>query len=137
MTDTLSISRKYSNNFYFIFLNNSHIFELSGLVEREFSRHTYTKDSMCHSPANSYGYYNPGYTYDVLLRNLRPNTRYYYSYGTLTHMSDTYNFTTPLPKGDPTPFNFVIYGDMGVTNVPQVSHNSGPFIRGRSLFSTR
>ena len=29
-------------------------------------------------------------------------------------MSLVYNFTTPLPSGDPTPYNFIYYGDMGI-----------------------
>lgn len=34
-------------------------------------------------------------------------------------MSPISNFTTPLPKGDTTPFKFVIYGDMGVDPYPE------------------
>ena len=44
--------------------------------------HTYTADSMCQAPANSNGFWHPGFIYDVLLTNLTANTRYYYSYGT-------------------------------------------------------
>ena len=50
--------------------------------EYEVTVHTYTADSMCMAPANSTGFRHPGYIYDIVLRNLQPNTRYYYSYGT-------------------------------------------------------
>jgi len=80
---------------------------------------TYTADEFCQSPANARGFYHPGYLHDFLLSNLQPNTLYYYSYGTERYMSDVANFTTPLPKGDPTPFKFVLYGDMGVSKYPQ------------------
>lgn len=36
---------------------------------------------MCEEPANSTGFWDPGYTYDIFLKNLKPNTRYFYSYG--------------------------------------------------------
>ena len=36
---------------------------------------------MCGPDANSTGFTDPGYMYDVLLRDLEPVTRYYYSYG--------------------------------------------------------
>ncbi|XP_057306826.1 uncharacterized protein LOC130645009 isoform X4 [Hydractinia symbiolongicarpus] len=52
------------------------------LSEYETIVHTYTADSMCMSPANSTGFWHPGFTYDVLLKDLKPNTQYYYSYGT-------------------------------------------------------
>ena len=37
---------------------------------------TYTADSMCQTPATGHGFWHPGYTYNVLLKNLKPNTRY-------------------------------------------------------------
>ena len=42
---------------------------------------TYAATDMCARPANETGFWDPGYTYDVLLTKLTPNTRYYYSYG--------------------------------------------------------
>lgn len=51
-------------------------------VETEYLEHTYKASDMCEEPANSTGYWDPGYTYDVVLKNLKPNTRYYYSFGT-------------------------------------------------------
>ena len=52
------------------------------MVEYEVTVHTYTADSMCMSPANSTGFWHPGYIYDVVLKDLTPNQRYYYSFGT-------------------------------------------------------
>ena len=89
------------------------------MVEYAHTTNTYSADSMCQTPATGKGFWHPGYTYDVLLKNLKSNTRYYYSYGTEDHMSVTANFTTPIPKGDSTPYNFIIYGDMGVAPYPQ------------------
>ena len=33
-------------------------------------------------------------------------------------MSDIYNFTTIIPAGNHTPFQFIMYGDMGVAAYP-------------------
>lgn len=43
---------------------------------------TYTAADMCAEPANDINaFVDPGYIHDVLLTNLLPGTRYYYSYG--------------------------------------------------------
>ena len=42
---------------------------------------TYKASDMCGPDANSTGFTDPGYMYDVLLTDLEPVTRYYYSYG--------------------------------------------------------
>ena len=34
-------------------------------------------------------------------------------------MSEIRNFTTPVPAGDPTPYKFIVYGDMGTYGFPQ------------------
>ena len=36
-------------------------------------------------------------------------------------MSPVFNFTTPLPAGDKTPFKFVVYGDMGLDPYPEAT----------------
>ena len=87
------------------------------MKENAYIIHTYTKDMMCHAPASTTKFWHPGITYDVLLTNLKPNTFYYYSFGTEKYMSHVANFTTPLPKGDHTPYKFIIYGDMGTLSV--------------------
>jgi hypothetical protein len=43
--------------------------------------HSYTADSLCGSPANSIGWWNPGTFYTVVMTGLKPNTRYYYKFG--------------------------------------------------------
>lgn len=53
-----------------------------GQTETSHVGHTYEASDMCEEPANSTGFWDPGYTYDVLLQNLEANTRYYYSFGT-------------------------------------------------------
>ena len=52
------------------------------MKENTYLVHTYTADSMCQDDAKGKGFWHPGYTYDFLLKNLIPNTMYYYSYGT-------------------------------------------------------
>ena len=32
-------------------------------------------------------------------------------------MSPVYNFTSPLPAGDPTPHKFIVYGDQGIDGI--------------------
>lgn len=46
----------------------------------------------------------------------------------LQFMSEIKNFTTPLPKGDPTPFQFIVYGDMGVFPYPN-SYQTAHLVR--------
>ena len=43
---------------------------------------TYEASEMCKDPANSTGFWAPGYMYDSVLKDLKPNTIYFYSYGT-------------------------------------------------------
>lgn len=49
--------------------------------ETKYTAKTYSAKSMCAPPANTTGYWDPGYIYDVLLTGLKPNTRYYYTVG--------------------------------------------------------
>jgi len=90
-----------------------------GMVETTIKTYHYLAEDMCHSPANTTGYWDPGFTYDALLTKLEPNTIYYYSVGCQQVMSEVLNFTTPLPAGDRTPFKFIVYGDMGVDPYPE------------------
>jgi len=85
-------------------------------TQTKYTSKTYKGSEMCESPANTTGFWDAGYTYDVLLTDLEPNTRYYYSCGTKEFMSAVNNFTTPLPSGDKTPFNFLVYGDLGTSS---------------------
>jgi len=91
------------------------------MTQTTFESHTYKASDMCESPANNNAtwYWDPGYIYDVLLTDLEPNTRYYYSCGTEEYMTPTYNFTTPMTPGDKNPFNFIVYGDMGLEAFPE------------------
>ena len=45
---------------------------------------TYTANDMCAPPANGPSFVDPGFIHDVLLRNLTPGSRYYYTYGSET-----------------------------------------------------
>ena len=89
------------------------------LREYKYTTHTYTANDMCQGIANGAGFWEPGITHDVILTDLQPNTKYFYSYGSDGLMSEVASFTTPMPAGDPTPFNFVVFGDMGVYEYPK------------------
>ena len=54
------------------------------MTQTTFKSHTYKASDMCEAPANdnTTWFWDPGYIYDVLLTDLDPNTRYYYSCGT-------------------------------------------------------
>lgn len=69
------------------------------MKENAYLTHTYTKDDMCQAPANDTGFWHPGMVYDVLLKNLQPNTMYYYSYGT-DEVSENNNYLLIGKKSD-------------------------------------
>lgn len=89
------------------------------MSETKFIAKTYQASDMCAPPANTTGFWDPGFIFDVLLTGLKSNTQYFYSYGSGEFMSAIANFTTPLPAGDQTPFKFIVYGDMGVDSFPE------------------
>ena len=76
---------------------------------------TYKASDMCGKPANNNTYFiDPGYLHDVLLTDLKPNTLYYYQYGSDYIFSDIEQFTSAPPVGSDQSFKFVTYGDMGI-----------------------
>ena len=76
---------------------------------------TYEASDMCDEPANNTAYIiNPFYLCDVLLTDLKPNTLYYYQYGSDYIFSDIEQFTSAPPVGSDQSFKFVSYGDMGI-----------------------
>ena len=76
---------------------------------------TYEASDMCDEPANNTAYIiNPFYLHDVLLTDLKPNTLYYYQYGSDYIFSDIEQFTSAPPVGSDQSFKFVSYGDMGI-----------------------
>ena len=80
---------------------------------------TYAASDMCGPPANITGYFiDPGYLHDVLLTGLHPNTPYYYKFGSKGIFSWVKKFETAIPRGDPTAFQFIVYGDMGDMHSP-------------------
>ena len=56
---------------------------------------TYTAADMCAAPANGVQFVDPGFIHDVLLTDLSPGTRYYYTYGSekVTVYNETFNPT--------------------------------------------
>lgn len=76
---------------------------------------TYTSNDMCGPPAAVLEHFvNAGFTHDVLLTKLKPNTRYYYQFGAGSSWSKVHSFETPLLIGNRDPFKFITYGDMGI-----------------------
>lgn len=72
---------------YFSFLADSHVVMYGKStdkldMEATGKSWTYKASDMCGPNANSSGFKDPGYMYDVLLKDLKPNTKYFYSYGT-------------------------------------------------------
>ena len=51
------------------------------MTQTKFTYKTYKGSDMCEPLANTTGFWDPGYLYDVLLTDLEPNTRYFYSCG--------------------------------------------------------
>lgn len=39
-------------------------------------------------------------------------------------MSPIANFTTPMKAGDKTPFNFIVYGDLGLAAFPEATETA-------------
>ncbi|KAK2572788.1 putative inactive purple acid phosphatase 2 [Acropora cervicornis] len=79
---------------------------------------TYTANDMCAPPANGPSFVDPGFIHDVLLRNLTPGSRYYYTYGSETSMSSLHNFVAAPVVGSAEPFTALVYGDMGLSPKP-------------------
>ncbi|XP_066910736.1 uncharacterized protein [Clytia hemisphaerica] len=93
-------------------------------TQTKYTVKTYKASDMCESPANTTGFWDAGYIYDVLLTDLEPNTRYYYSCGSKEFMTSVYNFTTVIKGGDKTPFKFIAFGDMGITSQAETTTKS-------------
>ena len=51
------------------------------LLKKHGSSDTYNSTQLCAGPASTTGFIDPGMIHDVLLEDLRPNTLYYYRYG--------------------------------------------------------
>ncbi|KAM0747422.1 Metallo-dependent phosphatase [Meredithblackwellia eburnea MCA 4105] len=66
----------------------------------------------------------------VKLQNLQPGTKYYYrvSYTNCAYCAylPTYSFTTARAKGDPTPFTFAAFADLGLMGHDGLSTRMGP-----------
>ena len=56
---------------------------------------TYKGSDMCGIPANLLGFLDPGYIHDVLLVDLSPVTKYYYSFGS-EKVGDTFKFLVAI-----------------------------------------
>eukprot|EP01083_Nonionella_stella_P086506 240373_1 len=81
---------------------------------------TYNTSIMCQMQAthNSSDYWGdgPGIIYNALLTNLKPNTTYYYRYGSDIYWSVERSFTTAPINDDDFSYTFLAYGDQGYTD---------------------
>jgi hypothetical protein len=66
--------------------------------------------------------YGTVYSHNVVIKNLEPNSKYYYSCGDATAgFGPTYSFTTAPVPGDRSPFAIAVIGDMGIRESSGVS----------------
>ncbi|XP_042480184.1 probable inactive purple acid phosphatase 27 [Macadamia integrifolia] len=78
---------------------------------------TFTQKDMCSSPlkspAEDFGWHDPGYIHSAVMTGLKPSTSYSYRYGSNSvGWSDQIQFRTPPTGGSPE-LKFLAFGDMG------------------------
>ncbi|XP_043692993.1 probable inactive purple acid phosphatase 27 [Telopea speciosissima] len=78
---------------------------------------TFTQKDMCSSliksPAEDFGWHDPGYIHSAVMTGLQPSTCYSYRYGSdSVGWSDQIQFRTP-PAGGSSELKFLAFGDMG------------------------
>eukprot|EP01117_Protostelium_nocturnum_P003426 TRINITY_DN1444_c0_g3_i2.p1 TRINITY_DN1444_c0_g3~~TRINITY_DN1444_c0_g3_i2.p1 ORF type:complete len:577 (+),score=193.02 TRINITY_DN1444_c0_g3_i2:202-1932(+) len=74
----------------------------------------YNVSEMCASPAKDWGWKEPGTFYSAVATNLKPGTRYYYSFGSEgTGYSKEESFVAPAPASRKSSIRFVAFGDLG------------------------
>ncbi|XP_078182852.1 nucleotide pyrophosphatase/phosphodiesterase-like isoform X2 [Carex rostrata] len=93
---------------------------------------TFTKEEMCSfanipSPAQDFGWHEPGYIHSTVMTGLQPSSTYTYRYGSdLVGWSKKIKFKTP-PVGGSNELRFIVYGDMGKAPLdPSVEHYIQP-----------
>eukprot|EP00252_Welwitschia_mirabilis_P007823 TRINITY_DN19542_c0_g1_i1.p1 TRINITY_DN19542_c0_g1~~TRINITY_DN19542_c0_g1_i1.p1 ORF type:complete len:622 (+),score=119.14 TRINITY_DN19542_c0_g1_i1:162-2027(+) len=79
---------------------------------------TYTRTSMCGPPARTLGWRDPGFIHTSFLKELWPNTRYYYKVGhQLFNGSQVWGptkfFKAPPYPGEDSLQRIIVFGDMG------------------------
>ncbi|KMS99148.1 hypothetical protein BVRB_2g047460 [Beta vulgaris subsp. vulgaris] len=78
---------------------------------------TFTQKDMCgglvKSPAEDFGWHDPGYIHTAVITDLRPSEKFSYKYGSgAVGWSDDIEFRTP-PAGGSDELTFLAFGDMG------------------------
>ncbi|KAL2898500.1 putative inactive purple acid phosphatase 1 [Bienertia sinuspersici] len=78
---------------------------------------TFTQDDMCgnlvKSPAEDFGWHDPGYIHSTVITGLKPSTNFIYKYGSAkVGWSDDIPFRTP-PAGGSDELTILAFGDMG------------------------
>ncbi|KAG6595882.1 putative calcineurin-like phosphoesterase [Phytophthora cinnamomi] len=89
---------------------------------------TYGADDLCHAPANVLGqraFRDPGFMHTVIMKDLKPDTYYYYQYGHAEHgLSHVRRFKSRPPKSSKYA-NFIAYADMGTYVEPGSASTAG------------
>jgi hypothetical protein len=86
---------------------------------------TYAAQDLCQAPANQTGpgqFQDPGWLHAVKLEGLVPNHPYRYRVAIkngqgIVMSSPVYSFWSPLARGDPQPYSYLVYGDQGCPSV--------------------
>ncbi|CAL8471017.1 g10559 [Coccomyxa elongata] len=78
----------------------------------------YTRDVMCGTPANTYGYFEPGSMHYGTITGLAPDTTYYYTYGdaALNLFAPEASFVTPPLPSAADKIHFIAWADAGQAN---------------------
>jgi len=102
---------------------------------------TYKPSDLCGSPANSWGWKDPGYLHEAVAKSLTPGATYYYIFGsTKTGWSPEASFVAPAPAGPTQSIQFVAFGDLGKYEVDgTVEHwgqDNAPFITTQKILKT-
>ncbi|KAI3761425.1 hypothetical protein L1987_51841 [Smallanthus sonchifolius] len=80
---------------------------------------TFHQNSMCGSPASTVGWRDPGFMHTSFLKDLWPNTKYFYKIGhkltngTYIWSKKKFSFTSPPYPGQESLQRVVIFGDLG------------------------
>lgn len=85
---------------------------------------TYTRMDMCGGPAAGEGWLDPGSLHRALLQGLKPDTEYFYIYGSKEHgWSEEASFVTPPPTGPQSSVSLLAIADMGQAEVDGSNEN--------------
>mmetsp|Transcript_7169 Transcript_7169/g.8233 ORF Transcript_7169/g.8233 Transcript_7169/m.8233 type:complete len:643 (-) Transcript_7169:154-2082(-) len=80
--------------------------------------YTYDRTELCERdfhPAGSSGFSSPGFQFEAILSNLKPETVYYYA---ISGRKEEFSFLSPPALGTATPSKMIVMGDVGQSMFP-------------------